>query len=112
MTKNASYLSLSDVLVGLYDGSEDDPLLNGTVAVCSIMYGVRHFSYNGIKSVEGSLVAVHRYTILINYSKVYEASLEEMRRYDIDVREEPNGFRMQAKVIRPTKQKAKQSPSV
>lgn len=103
MIKNAGSLTLSEVLLNLYDGSEDDPLLNGTVAICSIMYGVRHFSYNGIKSVENSSDTIHRYTVLINYAKVYEANLLEMRRYDVDVIEDANGVHIKAKLIKPSK---------
>ncbi len=109
MMKNASSLTLSEVLLGMYDVSEDDPLLNATVAVSSIMYGVRHFSYNGIKNVEGGLIAVHRYTILINYEKVYETDLSEMRRYDVDVKETSSGLKMVVKVILPTKAPMKQA---
>lgn len=102
MRKDPTTLSLIDVLIELHDNTEDDPLLSGSVSVNSITYGVRHFSYNGIKNVEGDLVPAHRYTILINYSKVFETSLDEMRRYDVDIRETVKGLTAKAKVIRPT----------
>lgn len=111
MTKNASSLTLSEVLLGLYDETEDDPILNGTVAISSVMYGVRHFSYNGVKTIENGLASMHRYTILINYAKVYEANLVEMRRYDVDVREDVSGCSMKVKVIKPTKQEVKRNAS-
>ena len=111
MNKNASSLTLSEVLLGLYDSSEDDPILNGTVAICSVMYGVRHFSYNGIKTLDDSQANVHRYTIFINYAKVYEVNLDEMRRYDVDVTEDAKGLHMKAKVIKPIKNVAKQTGS-
>jgi hypothetical protein len=111
MNKNANSLTLSEVLLGLYDSSEDDPILNGTVAICSVMYGVRHFSYNGIKTIEDSQATVHRYTIFINYAKVYEVNLEEMRRYDVDVTEDAKGLQMKVKVIKPTKNLVKHTGS-
>jgi hypothetical protein len=111
MIKNASSLSVSEVLMGLFDINEDDPILNGTISINSAMYGVRHFSYNGIKEELSGLAPVHRYTILINYSKVYESNIVEIRRYDVDVQEVLGELKMKAKVIRPPKQVVKQVAS-
>jgi hypothetical protein len=111
MTKNASSLSVSEVLMGFFDNNEEDPILNGTISINSAMYGVRHFSYNGVKEGAGSLNPVHRYTILINYSKVYESNITEIRRYDVDVQEVSNELKMKVKVIRPQKLVIKQTAS-